>query len=129
VDGKRFFLCHATPSDPLFKYGPADPAFWAQEAGTVNADVLLVGHTDLPFILDLGTKKVVNPGSVGQPKHGRYEACYAVWEDGNIALKAQPYDVETTVGRLLALPVEETIRKQLADVLRSGSPSERPCRK
>ena len=122
VDGKRFFLCHATPSDPLYAYGSPDPAFWAMEAAAVDADILLVGHTHLPFVLNLGMKQVVNPGSVGQPKHGHCEACYAVWEDGHITLKARPYEVDTTVERLLALPIKESIRKQLAGVLRSGSP-------
>ena len=128
ADGKRFFLCHATPSDPLFKYGSEDPAFWAREAAAVNADFLLVGHTHLPFILDLGIKRIVNPGSVGQPKHGRCEACYAVWEENRITLKSQQYDVGSTVGRMLGLPIEESIRRQLVDVLRSGSPPERRCR-
>lgn len=122
VDGRRFFLCHATPSDPLFRYGPGKPAFWAQEAAAVDADILLVGHTHLPFIVNVGTQQVVNPGSVGQPKHGRCEACYALWEEGRITLKSQPYDVERTVGKLFALPIEDNIRNQLADVLRSGSP-------
>jgi putative phosphoesterase len=121
--GKRFFLCHAAPSDPLFQYSPAEPAFWKPEAAPVNADVLLTGHTHLPFILDLGTQLVVNPGSVGQPKHGRCEACYAVWEDGRVTLKSQPYDVDATIGKLLGLPIEASIRQQLAEVLRSGSPT------
>src|SRR5664279_659095 len=33
IDGHRFFLCHATPRDPLFQYGPAEPAQWAPEIG------------------------------------------------------------------------------------------------
>jgi len=122
VVGKRFFLCHATPSDPLFRYGPQESAFWAQEAAAVNVNILLVGHTHLAFILNAGTRQVVNPGSVGQPKHGRCEACYALWEDGNITLKSKPYDVERTVGRLLALPIDQGIRNQLVEVLRNGSP-------
>jgi len=122
VDGKRFFLCHAVPSDPLFRYGPRDPAFWAQEAAAVNSDILLVGHTHWPFILNVSTRQVVNPGSVGQPKHGRCEACYALWDEGNLTLKSQPYDVEATIGRLLALPVDRGIRSQLVEVLRNGSP-------
>jgi putative phosphoesterase len=122
ADGKRFFLCHAAPSDPLFKYSSAEAAFWTPELSGVNADVILVGHTHLPFILDLDTQHVVNPGSVGQPKHGRCEACYAVWEDGRMTLKSQPYDVDTTIGRLLDLPIDGGIRRQLADVLRNGVP-------
>ena len=122
VDGKRFLLCHAIPSDPLFHYGPQQPAFWEQETAAVNADILMVGHTHLPFILNVNALRVVNPGSVGQPKHGRCEACYAVWEDGRVTLKSQPYDVEATMGSLLTLPIEPSIRHQLAGVLRTGAP-------
>jgi putative phosphoesterase len=119
--GTRFFLCHAAPSDPLFRYSSAEAAFWRPEAAAVKADVLLTGHTHLPFSLDLGAQLVVNPGSVGQPKHGRCEACYAVWDAGRITLKSRPYDVDTTVGKLLGLPIDKGIRDRLAEVLRSGS--------
>lgn len=119
VDGKQFLLCHATPSD-LYRYGPAEKGFWTPEAAATDADILLVGHTHLPFILDIGAQKVVNPGSVGQPKHGRPEACYAIWHDGEIELRSQPYDVETTVAKLLALPIDRSIAGQLAEVLRRG---------
>jgi len=88
----------------------------------VDADVVLVGHTHLPFILDIGTHRVVNPGSVGQPKHGRCEACYAVWEGGEITLRSCSYDVEATVAKLLALPIDKSIANQLAAVLRDGAP-------
>jgi putative phosphoesterase len=119
VDGTRFLLCHATPSD-LFRYGPAEAGFWRQEAAATDADILLVGHTHLPFDLNLGDQRVVNPGSVGQPKHGRPEACYAVWNDGEIELRSQPYDFEATIDKLLALPIDKTVASQLADVLRRG---------
>lgn len=119
VDGKRVLLCHATPSD-LFRYGPQDAAFWSQEAAATDADILLVGHTHRPFILDLGSRRVVNPGSVGQPKHGRPEACYAIWDRGEITLHSQSYDVEATVAKLLDLPIDPGIALQLAEVLRHG---------
>jgi protein phosphatase len=119
--GQRFFLCHAVPADPLFRYCPAEPAFWTPETAEVNADVLLVGHTHLPFILDLGTQRVVNPGSVGQPKHGAPAACYAVWEDGAISLRSCRYPVGETVRKVLALPIDMRIRRELADVLATAA--------
>ena len=121
IAGTRFFLCHAVPSDPLFRYSAAERAFWEPETAAVNADVLLTGHTHLPFILDLGSRRVVNPGSVGQPKHGRPEACYAVWDDGDLTLQARRYEVDATIGKLLGLLIDEAIRRRLAEVLRSGS--------
>jgi putative phosphoesterase len=121
--GARFFMCHAAPSDPLFEYAPPTlTALWTQEAAAVDAEILLVGHTHLPFVLHVGGRRVVNPGSVGQAKHGRARACYAVWEDGLITFREEVYDVEATVGKLLALPVGEDIRLGLAEVLRTGLP-------
>ena len=53
IDGCRFFLCHATPTDPLFKYCPAEPAWWAPEIARVEADIVLTGHTHLPFTMKM----------------------------------------------------------------------------
>lgn len=67
-DGKRFYLCHATPSNPLSGYCPGNSDQWAQEVQGIEADYLLVGHTHTPFIREVGPTTVVNPGSLGQPK-------------------------------------------------------------
>jgi hypothetical protein len=44
-DQRRFFLCHATPSDPLFAYCPPESPAWADESAAVDADIILVGHS------------------------------------------------------------------------------------
>ena len=46
----RFYLCHATPSDPLYGYCPADSPDWIGEVQAVSADALLVGDTHAPFM-------------------------------------------------------------------------------
>ena len=120
IDGYRFFFCHATPTEPLFQYRPAEPARWAQEVEGLQADIVLTGHTHLPFTMNLEKLQIVNPGSVGQPKHGAPMACYAVWEDGRLSLQSCHYPVEDTVKKILSLPVPMEIRNQLAAVLLSG---------
>jgi protein phosphatase len=122
VDGHRFFLVHATPTVPLFRYCPAEPARWASEIEGLPADILLTGHTHLPFAMSLGKQRVVNPGSVGQPKHGTPMACYALWENGRLFLHSCHYPVEDTVRKVYSLPVPMEIRSQLAAVLLSGFP-------
>src|SRR4030095_14734147 len=62
-DGQRLFLCHATPSDPLFAYCPPDSPALRQESASVHANLILVGHTHLPFVKRFWTRTVVNPGS------------------------------------------------------------------
>jgi protein phosphatase len=120
VDGVRFFLCHAAPSDPLFTYCRQDSRRWREEVANLGADIILVGHTHLPFELEVGGRLVVNPGSLGQPKNGLTRACYAVWQNGRIELRSYEYPVEETVRKVLAMPVPDDVRRGLANVLRSG---------
>jgi protein phosphatase len=120
IDGYRFFLCHATPTEPLFQYCLAEPALWAPEIEGLQADMVLTGHTHRPFTMNLEKLRIVNPGSVGQPKHGAPMACYAIWDDGRLSLQACRYPVEETVQKISALPVAMEIRSQLAAVLLSG---------
>jgi protein phosphatase len=122
IDGYRFFLCHATPTEPLFQYCRAEPAQWAPEIEGIQADIVLTGHTHLPFTLNLEKLRIVNPGSVGQPKHGAPMACYALWENGRLSLQSRRYPVEETVAKIRSLPVAIEIRNQLAAVLLSGYP-------
>jgi len=121
-DGQRFFLCHASPSDPLFAYRPPHDPGWSQEMASLETDVLLVGHTHLPFVTPLGCRTLVNPGSVGQPKSGGPEASYAVCEDGQISLHRIRYAVENTIAKIEQLPIPLDIRRALAQLLQTGSP-------
>lgn len=124
VDGVRVALCHAIPSDPLFAYCLPDSDRWEAELGQAHADVLLVGHTHIPFLREFGQRVVVNPGSLGQPKGGSPAARYAVWEtargrDG-IELRSFDYPFERTIAKIDALPIRQEIRNTLAAVLRDG---------
>jgi protein phosphatase len=121
VAGCRFVLCHAVPSEPLYTYCPEGSPRWTEETAKVRADVLLVGHTHIPFKLAIAGCTVVNPGSLGQPKHGQARACYAVWEDGRIELKSHVYPVAETIRKIRAMPVSEEVRRDLAEVLRTGA--------
>ena len=116
----RLVCCHATPSQPLFAYCPPDSPRWQQEVEDLDADLLLVGHTHIPFVREIGLKKVANPGSLGQPKIGRPEACYAVWNDGTIELRSYPYPFEVTIRKIESLPVPTRVKADLAAVLRNG---------
>jgi putative phosphoesterase len=120
IDGTRFLLCHAVPSDPLFAYCRQDSPRWRSEVANVQANIVLVGHTHLPFVLEIEGRSVVNPGSLGQPKNGHARACYAVWQSGQMELRSYEYPVEETVRKILVMPVPDDIRRRLANVLRSG---------
>jgi protein phosphatase len=121
VDGQAFFLCHATPSDPLHEYRPPDSPLWERdEEASSGANVALAGHTHVQFARLLDKRTVLNPGSLPQSKAGDPRARYAVWQDGEMELKAYEYSVEKTVEKILALPVADEVRRDLVQVLRTG---------
>jgi len=120
LDGKRLLLLHATPAEPLYSYLGPDPEKWRAAVVGIAADLLLVGHTHLPFHFDFGGLQVVNPGSLGQPKDGDPRAAYAVIEDGVPRLERADYPVHRTVAGLRAVGVEPAAQETLGELLRTG---------
>ena len=120
VADTRFLLVHATPRDPLDEYAVADADFWARRLQNVDANVVCVGHTHHPYVLEVGDKLVINAGSVGQPRDGDPRASYAVIEDHRVELKRAEYDVDAAVRTIQESSLPETAKALLADVLRSG---------
>ena len=120
-DGKKFHLCHAMPSDPLYGYCPGDSEIWAEEVEAIHANYLLVGHSHTPFIRKVGLTMVVNPGSLGQPKTGKPDACCAVWYHDHFELKQFAYPFNETVSKLRKLPVSQEVKRDLEAVLVSVS--------
>jgi putative phosphoesterase len=120
VGTAKFFLCHATPADPLFGYRSADSQDWEADLARLEADLLIAGHTHVPFQRRISKKSVANPGSLGQPKNGHPAACYAVWENGVLALHTYAYPFENTVKKLRRLGLEPAVTERLCAVLESG---------
>jgi len=121
IENTRFLLVHATPRDPLDEYAPIDPEFWARRVEHVEADVICVGHTHLPFVMEVGDKLVINPGSVGQPRDGDPRASYAVIEDFKVDIRRVEYPVEDAVSTIHASPLPEQAKNMLVEVLRTGA--------
>lgn len=123
--GVRFHLTHATPSNPFRGWCLPDSADWDAEVARITADVLLVGHTHIPFVRQVGRTLVVNPGSIGQPKTGDALARYAVWEDGQVSLRSYAYPVSAAVDKVESLGFPRDVTEDLAALLRTGAMPER----
>lgn len=122
--GTRFGMIHAAPTDPMYHYLPpgiSDDGLRV-EMGDFSSmvDVVILGHTHLPFVRELEHLTVMNPGSVGQPKHGDPRAAYAIWEDGVITLRRTVYPVEETMQELQASDLNLEVLVELINILRTG---------
>jgi putative phosphoesterase len=121
LDNTRYLLVHATPRDPLDEYAPPDADFWARRLQNVEADVICVGHTHQPYVLEVGDKLVINPGSVGQPRDGDPRASFAIIEDYTVDLKRIEYPIDETIAAVQASPLPDSAKNMLIDVFRTGA--------
>jgi putative phosphoesterase len=119
-DHTRFFLCHATPSDPFYEYREANSDKWVNDCKKLGADIVLVGHTHIPFIRHINGQVLINPGSLGQPKTGKPDACYAVWENGQASLRTYAYPLDETIRKIRLMPIAQNIQQDLINVLTCG---------
>ena len=122
VDDTRFFLVHASPRDPLDEYAPPEAAYWERRLEDVEADVVCVGHSHQPYVLQVGRKLVINPGSVGQPRDSDPRASCAIIEGHAVDFKRVEYPVEETVNAVQASPLPDDAKAQLATIFRTGGP-------
>jgi putative phosphoesterase len=123
LGGANFYLTHGTPIDPLG--GQVNPATRPEVElhslfNGIAADVIVLGHTHVPAIRQLGGRLIVNPGSLGQPRYGVPDATYAVWEDGDVRIRHLHYDHDATARRLRLAPLSPEVTEQLAMILELG---------
>ncbi len=123
LGGLRVRLVHGSPrkiNEYLYENRP--DATMERLLDIADADVLVCGHTHIPYhrILPSG-RHVVNAGSVGKPKDGNPDACYAVLEQRdnnlNVIFQRVPYEIECA-----ALAIEATdMPNEYANMLRAGT--------
>ena len=69
-------MYHGAPWNPLEERIYPDFKDWYR-FGTCKEDIILMGHSHYPLVKRLGSKLIINPGSVGQPRDNSSGACYA----------------------------------------------------
>jgi diadenosine tetraphosphatase ApaH/serine/threonine PP2A family protein phosphatase len=131
-------LVHASPDDPLREY--VYPSSARRDLGRWRgrADVILLGHTHVPFLATVGpgptpawraegfeqaifaeddapVLTILNPGSVGQPRDGDPRAAYAVLDlqERRIELRRVPYDVDAAAAAIRAARLDVFLAQRL----------------
>ena len=108
VAGVRLRLVHGSPrrmNEYLFE--DRDPRSLERIAQGADCDVLVFGHTHVPWTREISGVIFVNAGSAGKPKDGDPRACWAllsVTESGNVevAYHRVPYDVAAMAAAIRA---------------------------
>lgn len=121
--GRSYLLIHGSPRAPLEEYlfpWLPDEEFKAV-LSYVRQDDLLVGHTHVPMLKVVEGRRIINPGSVGQPRDGDWRASYAIIDTereppGNVEFHRVEYDVEEAARKI----IDAGLPRFLADRLYEG---------
>jgi protein phosphatase len=113
LSGRRIRLLHASPHslyEHVFPYEPEERLLRMFENTAMTGDgplpdVVIYGDTHVPIWLPLGSRVLLNVGSVGYPLDGQTDATYAIIEGFEEPLHGPlgytivrvPYDVERTI--------------------------------
>ncbi len=113
-------LVHGSPrSLKEYLYADRGDTVLERMAKLAGTDVLLFGHTHLPYARWVGKTLLVNTGSVGKPKDGDVRAGYVMLELGRrpqVSIHRVAYDVEAA-----ARAIRQTeLPAHFADLLLSG---------
>ncbi len=97
VNGFKVLFVHGSPR-AIDEYMYEDAPYLNEIMEELEYDVVIAGHTHIPYYKQVRNKFVINAGSVGKPKHGNSNATYVILsvEKGNInvVLREVPYDVK-----------------------------------
>lgn len=120
IAGKRLLLVHGSPNR-LNEYVTEEISkdYASELIALADTDILICGHTHLPFSMVLKDKLLINVGSVGKPKHGDPHAIYALLSftrNVTIEFRKVLYDYEA-----MATAIEASeLPNEFAQIIRTG---------
>jgi predicted phosphodiesterase len=122
--GPTVTLVHGTPTLNTVYWTEDRPNSFctnmAQRAALQSGDVILFGHTHIPWHREVDGIHFVNAGSVGRPKDGDWRAGYVLLEvaehDVHVEFVRVAYDIDRAVQGILA----SDLPPDFAEYLRTG---------
>ncbi len=121
VNDKKMKIFHATPlKNNLYWHNDRDEDFFLHMARKADADIMIYGHTHIPYRKNIGSKVFINAGSVGKPKDGDTRTCVCIVDitpdNVNAEFLRIPYDVEKVASAI----IESGLPSYFAEKLRMG---------
>ncbi len=108
AEGVRFRLVHGSPRRMNeYLFADRDPRSLERIARTADCDVLVFGHTHIPWVREVEGALFVNDGSAGKPKDGDPRAAWALLtvEAGrpvSVEIRRVPYHVAAMAAAIRA---------------------------
>lgn len=127
VKGVRFYIGRLSPDDgstETFSLITAPTARLQALIGNIEADIIFLGGPHVPAMRQVGGRLIVCPGSLGLPRYGVSDPTFAAWEDGRVQIHHLHYHPDTTIRKLLLLPLDPEQMMNWQAVLKTGRDQE-----
>jgi predicted phosphodiesterase len=118
--GRKLLVVHGSPisnDDDIYPSITAES--FKAKLGDTHPDILVCGHTHIPFIKRIGGVLIVNCGSAGQPVDGDPRPSYAVVSIDGTKVNAHiirfNYDVNEVVTALKNTSLPKGVQKDFTD--------------
>ncbi len=104
VEDRQVLICHGSPWDLDTYVYPDAKLEIRQQFVKSGSDLVVFGHTHYPVVWSEETTRVVNPGSVGQPRDRKPGACWALWDTDSheVSLRRESYDATSVIAQASA---------------------------
>ncbi|MCS4541430.1 MAG: metallophosphatase family protein [Euryarchaeota archaeon] len=99
IDKYSLYVVHGSPRSPIEEYIFPDvlDGLLEEFLKQTQANVLVMGHTHVPFIRKLGRNFVINPGAIGQPRDNDPRASFMILDIENEKIEIEQVRVEYQV--------------------------------
>lgn len=101
IDGRTIAMYHGSPRDD-------DEYLYEIDTGPelvemCGCQIMVTGHTHIPFIRKFSDGMLINPGAIGQPRDGDRRASFAILdtEHADVTICRKSYDIDTVHRRTL----------------------------
>lgn len=97
MDTKKILLCHGSPWHNDEYIYPDVQTERLKDFQQIDANFIFLGHTHYPMEINIFGKKIINPGSVGQPRNKKPGAHWAIFDllTENVTFKITAYSIDS----------------------------------
>ena len=119
LEDKSALLVHGSPRK-INEYLYAGSEQVEEVVADLEEDILMCGHTHLPYHRKIDGKHVINVGSIGKPKHGNPNAIYTIVEvaEGNVTTEF--IEVAYPVAKITDAIKDSELVDELIDIFETG---------
>jgi putative phosphoesterase len=120
IEEVKVAVFHGSPRNPLNEYVfPKNLDLLAVRfLEMTRSDLLILGHTHVPYVKRSKWRLVVNPGSVGQPRDGDPRASYLLVDlcdgEASVTHRRVAYDVDEVSARMRRVGLPEILSVRLS---------------